>query len=69
MTKGSIEWNKISDRMKVIETKTHYEAAGKLVTWDSRNARRAQMWLRERAKADKIRFNPFRRSLRSLGGY
>jgi len=62
MTKGSIDWNKITDRMKVVETKTHYEAAGKLVTWSSRDAKLAQTWLRARARDDKIRFRPGRRT-------
>ncbi len=56
MTKGSIEWTKITPRMKVVETKTHFEAAGKLVTWGSRDARTAQFHLKIRAKSDKLRF-------------
>jgi hypothetical protein len=56
MTKGSINWDKITDRMKVVETKTHFEVAGKLVTWGSRDARIAQAWLHARAQDDKIRF-------------
>jgi len=56
MTKGSIEWTKISPKMKVISTKYHYEAAGKLVTWGSRDARMAQVWLSRRARDDKVRF-------------
>lgn len=57
---ASIEWTKITDRMKVVETKTHFEAAGKLVTWGSKDAKLAQTWLRARAKDDKIRFRPGR---------
>jgi len=56
MTEGSIGWEKITPKMKVIETRTHFEAAGKLVTWGSRDAREAQVWLKKRAKADAERF-------------
>ena len=49
----SIEWTKITKPMKVVDTGTHWEAAGKLVTWGSRDAKQAQMWLKGRAKADK----------------
>ena len=52
----SIEWGKITDKMKVVETKTHFEAAGKLVTWGSRDAKQAQVWLHRRAQSDKGRF-------------
>lgn len=38
--------------MKVVDKKTHYEAAGKLVTWGSRDAKVAQAWLRKRSLAD-----------------
>jgi hypothetical protein len=61
MTNGSIHWDKITDRMKVIETKTHFEAAGKLVTWGSRDAKIAQTWLLRRAHSDKIRFSKGRK--------
>jgi hypothetical protein len=56
MTKGSIEWTKITPRMKVISTPTHYEAGGKLVTWDSKNATRAQRYLITRVRSDAQRF-------------
>ena len=57
MTKGSIDWGKITDRMKVVETKYHFETgSGKLITWGSKDARLAQTWLRERARVDKTRF-------------
>ena len=56
MTKGSIEWTKISPRMKVTSTKTHYEAAGKLVTWGSRDAVQAQRYLMIRVRSDAQRF-------------
>jgi hypothetical protein len=56
MTKGSIEWSKISPKMKVVETRAHFEAAGKLVTWGSRDAREALAWLKKRVKADAERF-------------
>lgn len=65
----SIEWMKITDKMKVVETKTHYKAAWKLVTWGSRDAKLAQAWLRERSKADKIRFKPGRGSRKFPRGY
>jgi hypothetical protein len=52
----SIEWHKITPKMKVVETKTHFEAAGKLVTWGSRDAKQAQVWLHSRAQRDKTRF-------------
>lgn len=50
----SIEWTKITSQMKVVETKTHFEAAGKLVTWGSRDAKIAQSWLKARARADML---------------
>jgi hypothetical protein len=68
MTKGSIEWTKITERMKVVLVTGKYPdrwtgkpnswwvAAGKLVTWGSRDAHRAQHWLMRRAEADKKRF-------------
>lgn len=56
MTKGSIEWTKITPRMKVISTPTHYEAGGKLVTWGSRDAAQAQRYLRIRVRSDAQRF-------------
>jgi hypothetical protein len=56
VTKGSIEWTKITQKMKVISTKTHYEAAGKLVTWGSRDAIKAQHWLNTRVRSDAQRF-------------
>lgn len=65
-TKGSISWNKITDRMKVVKTKTHFEIGGKLVTWGSHDAKLAQTWLTERAKADKIRFSRHGKGSRSF---
>jgi len=56
MTKGSIEWTKITPRMKVISTPTHYEAGGKLVTWGSRDAAQAQRYLMTRVRSDAQRF-------------
>jgi hypothetical protein len=56
MAKGSIEWTKISLRMKVVSVKSHYEAAGKLVTWGSRDAVQAQRYLMTRVRSDAQRF-------------
>jgi hypothetical protein len=53
---GSIEWTKISDRMKVVSVGHHFEAAGKLVTWGSRDAGRAQAYLSRRVRSDAQRF-------------
>jgi len=58
---ASIEWGKITDQMKVVETKTHFEVAGKLVTWGSKDSKLAQVWLHERAEVDKVRFKPGRK--------
>ena len=49
---GSIEWQKVTPKMRVKTVGHHYEAAGKLVTWGSRDARAAQMYLMHREKAD-----------------
>jgi hypothetical protein len=56
MAKGSIEWTKISPRMKVVSVRSHYEAAGKLVTWGSRDAVQAQRYLMTRVRSDAQRF-------------
>lgn len=48
----SIEWTKITPQMKVVDTGTHWEAAGKLVTFGSRDAKDAHVWLKARTKAD-----------------
>jgi hypothetical protein len=53
---GSIEWQKITPKMRVKSVGHHYEAAGKLVTWGSRDARAAQMYLMRREKSDAQRF-------------
>ena len=50
----SIEWTKITPQMKVVDTGTHWEAAGKLVTWGSRDAKDAHIWLKARARVDKL---------------
>jgi hypothetical protein len=50
----SIEWTKITPQMKVVDIGTHWEAAGKLITWGSRDAKDAQFWLKARARVDKL---------------
>jgi hypothetical protein len=50
--KGSIEWTKISPKMKVVDTGTHWEADGKLVTFGSRDSKLAQAWLKKAARAE-----------------
>jgi hypothetical protein len=48
----AIEWKKITPKMKVIDTGTHWEASGKLVTFGSKDQKMAQMWLKRRTLAD-----------------
>lgn len=61
MKKRSIEWTKITGRMKVVLVgrlgARHYEAAGRLVTFGSRDQAAAQRWLDRRVKQDAVRFN------------
>lgn len=68
MTKGSIEWTKITPRMKVVRVygkypskwtgkpNSWYEAGGKLVTFGTRDERKAYTWLEKRARYDAQRF-------------
>lgn len=68
MSKGSIDWQKITPRMKVVlvhgkhndrwtgRPNSWWEAAGKLVTFGSRDQRQAQVWLTKRVAADARRF-------------
>lgn len=63
----SIEWKKITPKMKVTleegqyigftGKRNHwYQAAGKLVTFSGQEQQKAQHWLDARVKADKKRF-------------
>jgi hypothetical protein len=51
MTKGSIEWHKLTKKHKVIEKPSHFETgSGKLITWTSRDSGKAQRSLKKMAK-------------------
>jgi hypothetical protein len=68
MPHGSIEWTKITPRMKVVrkhgdhpdhftgKPNSWYESAGRLVIFGSRDQRQAQVWLERRVRSDATKF-------------